>query len=166
MAAQARVITSLRTQVATLERANAALAARVAELERQLGWDASNSPRPPSADGLGKPATPARQRHAGGRKPGKQPGAPGAHLAQVEDPDEVVIHVPERCRGCGAGLVLAPVVGVAVRQVFDLPEIRLHAAEHRAERRRCDCGMVTAAGFPAQAAAACYGPGSARWPAT
>ena len=133
---------------------------RVAELERQLARHSRNSSKPPSSDGLGKPAIPARERHAGGRKPRKQPGASGRHLAQVDDPDEVVVHVPERCWECGADLVLAPVVGVAARQVFDLPEIRLRAMEHRAERRRCDCGTVTAARFPAQArAAACYGPG-------
>jgi hypothetical protein len=63
-------------------------------------------------------------------------------------------------RGCGSDLTLAPVVGVEARhrQVFDLPEVRLRATEHRAERRLC--GYVTAAGFPAQArAAACYGAG-------
>jgi transposase len=44
--------------------------------------------------------------------------------------------------------------------VFDLPPVGLHVVEHRAERRRCACGQVTAADFPAQArASACYGPG-------
>jgi len=118
VAAQAAVIVELRAVIVELQ-------GRVAELERQLDRHSRNSSKPPSSDGLGKPATPARQRRGGGRKPGKQPGAPGAHLARVDDPDEVVVHVPERCRGCGADLVLAPVVGVAVRQVFDLPEIRL-----------------------------------------
>jgi transposase len=153
VAAQAAVIVELRAVIVELQ-------GRVAELERQLGRHSRNSSKPPSSDGLGKPAIRARERRAGGRKPGKQPGAPGAHLAQVDDPDEVIVHAPERCTGCGADLVLAPVVGLAARQVFDLPEVRLHAVEHRAERRRCDCGTVTAAGFPAQArAAACYGPG-------
>jgi hypothetical protein len=55
---------------------------------------------------------------------------------------------------------LAPVVGVEARQVFDLPEVRLWVCEHRAERRACGCGQVTAGVFPSQArAAACYGPG-------
>jgi transposase len=160
MAAQAAVIVELRAVIAGQASVIEALRARVAELERQLGQHSRNSSKPPSSDGLGKPVTPARQRRGGGRKPGKQPGAPGAHLACVQDPDEVVIHAPERCQGCGADLLLAPVVGVAARQVFDLPEIRLRTVEHRAERRRCDCGTVRAAGFPAQArAAACYGPG-------
>jgi transposase len=49
---------------------------------------------------------------------------------------------------------------VEVRQVFDLPEVRLWVCEHRAERCRCACGQVTAGVFPSLArAAACYGPG-------
>jgi hypothetical protein len=55
-----------------------------------------------------------------GRRPGKQPGAPGAHPAQVERPDEVVEHVPERCGGCGADLAGAAVVGAEARQVADV----------------------------------------------
>jgi uncharacterized coiled-coil protein SlyX len=43
IAAQAAVISALQAQVASLEDANAALAARVVELERRLGRDSSNS---------------------------------------------------------------------------------------------------------------------------
>jgi transposase len=154
------VIDQLREANASLVAANAALVARVAELERRLGKDSSNSSRPPSQDGLGKPPAPRRERRGGGRAPGKQPGAPGAHLAQVPEPDVVVVHRPERCGGCGGDLTLAPVMGVEARQVFDLPEIRLWVSEHRVERRACACGQVTAGVFPEQArAAACYGPG-------
>jgi len=46
--------------------------------------------------------------------------------------------------------------------VFDLPEIKLIAVEHRAQRRACACGTVTAAAFPPEASApTCYGPGVA-----
>jgi transposase len=153
------VIDQLREANARLVEANAALQARVAELERRLGKDASNSSRPPSSDGLGKPPASRRERRDG-RKPGKQPGAPGAHLAQVPEPDEVVVHRPVVCEGCGGDLTLAPVTGVEVRQVVDLPEVRLWVCEHRAERRACACGQVTAGVFPCQArAAACYGAG-------
>jgi transposase len=134
----------------------------VAELERRLGKDSSNSSKPPSSDGLGKPARAGRRaaERVEGRRPGKQPGAPGAHLAQVATPDEVVEHLPERCGGCGAELADAPVAGVEARQVFDLPPLGLRVTEHRAERRRCACGSTTAAAFPAHVrAAACYGPG-------
>ena len=136
------------------------LQAAVAELQQRLGQDSSNSSRPPSAEGLGR--KPAQPRRRGGR-PGKQPGTPGAHLAQVADPDEIVDHAPEVCGGCGGGLDDAAVVGVTRRQVFDLPQVRAHVRahviEHRAQRRRCGCGHVTAADFPAEAAApTCYGP--------
>ena len=156
------MIDQLREANARLAAANAGLHARVAELERRLGKDSSNSSKPPSSDGLGKPARAQRrnaERAAGRRKPGKQPGAPGAHLAPVAEPDQVVEHVPERCGGCGEELAGAVVVGVEARQVFDLPVLRLGVVEHLAQRRRCGCGQVTAAAFPAQArAAACYGP--------
>jgi transposase len=169
VAVQAALIAELRAANATLAAVNAAqarliavLQARVAELERRLGKDSSNSSKPPSSDGLRKPPRAARRadQQTARRRPGKQPGAPGAHLAQVAEPDEVVWHLPERCGGCGADLAGAPVVRVEARQVFDLPALRLGVAEHRAQRRRCGCGTTTAAGFPDHVrAAACYGPG-------
>jgi len=162
VAVQAAVIVELRAVNAEQTRLIAALQARVAELERRLGKDSSNSSMPPSSDGLGKPSRVERRadERAEARRPGKQPGAPGAHLAQVEEPDEVAWHVPDRCGGCGAELTDASVVGVEARQVFDLPPLGLRVTEHRAERRRCACGTTTAAAFPDHArAAACYGPG-------
>src|SRR5215218_9119662 len=162
VAVQAAVIAELRAVNAEQARLVAALQTRVVELERRLGKGSSNSSKPPSSEGLRKPAR-AEQRNAEqteGRRPGKQPGTPGAHLAQVERPDEVVEHAPERCGGCGADLAGAVVVGVEARQVFDLPALRLWVAEHRAERRRCACGTTTAAAFPDHVrAGACYGPG-------
>jgi transposase len=165
VAVQAAVIAELRVANAEQARLIATLQARVAELERRLGKDSSNSSnssKPPSSDGLGKPARAVRRaaERAEGRRPGKQPGAPGAHLAQVATPDEVVWHAPDRCGGCGADLAGAAVVGVQARQVFDLPLLRLLVSEHRVQRRRCACGSTTTAAFPAHArAAACYGPG-------
>jgi transposase len=162
VAVQAAVIVELRAVNAEQVRLIATLQARVAELERRLGKDSSNSSKPPSSDGLRKAARAAGRAkgQAEDRRPGKQPGAPGAHLARVEEPDEVAWHVPDRCGGCGADLAGAPVAGVEARQVFDLPPLGLRVTEHRAERRRCACGSTTAAAFPAHArAAACYGPG-------
>ncbi|HET9842240.1 MAG TPA: IS66 family transposase [Nocardioides sp.] len=97
-----------------------------------------------------------------GRRPGKQAGGPGARLEPRADPDELVVHVPERCAGCGGDLSVAPVVAEERRQVFDLPPVRLRVVEHRAQRRRCGCGLLTTAAFPAAATApTCYGPGVA-----
>ena len=90
LAAQAAVIVELRGVIAGLQ-------ARVAELERQLGKHSRNSSKPPSSDGLAKPAVLKRERHGGDRKPGKQPGSPGACLRRVDDPDQIIVHVPERC---------------------------------------------------------------------
>jgi uncharacterized coiled-coil protein SlyX len=100
VAVQAVVIVELRAAHAEQARLIDTLMARVVELERRLGKDSSNSSKSPSSDGLGKPSRAARC--AGGRaerrRPGKQPGAPGAHLAQVEEPDEVAWHAPDPVR--------------------------------------------------------------------
>jgi len=150
--------------IATLEARISQLDAHVVELEARLRANSSNSSKPPSADGLAKgppkPNRAASRAAAARRKPGGQPGAPGAHLAQVEHPDVIVVHAPRRCGRCGGELADAPMVGAEARQVHDLPLLGLLVTEHRAERRRCACGTVTAATFPdGVRAPACYGPG-------
>jgi transposase len=84
VAVQAAVIVELRAANAEQARLIATLQARVAELERRLGKDSSHSSKPPSSDGLREPSR-AEQRtdeRAERRRPGKQPGASGAHLHQ------------------------------------------------------------------------------------
>jgi hypothetical protein len=66
-------------------------------------------------------AAPKSLRRKSGRKPGGQPGHPGATLALVADPNRRMRHEPGPCSGCGADLADAPEVGVERRQVFDLP---------------------------------------------
>jgi len=96
-------------------------AARIAELERQLGRNSRNSSSPPSRDGLEKPP-PRSMRGKGGGKAGKRPGAPGAGLAQARAPDREVAHFPRACGGCALPLGRDAVVGGVVRrQVFDVP---------------------------------------------
>ncbi|MFZ0168186.1 MAG: IS66 family transposase [Candidatus Dormiibacterota bacterium] len=148
-------------RVGELEKLNATLVARIATLEERLAKNSRNSSIPPSADGLSKPVVPNRsQRRAQGRRPGKQPGGEGKHLAQVSDPDEIVTHAPTACTQCGENLADADVVGVEVRQVFDLPRITAFVTEHHMERRRCACGCVAKAPAPKEATApACYGQG-------
>src|SRR3954452_15779127 len=63
----------------------------------------ANSSQPPSADGPDKPA-PKSLRARSGRKPGGQPGREGRTLRQVAVPDEVVVHEPGACAGCGGPL--------------------------------------------------------------
>lgn len=134
---------------------------RVTELEARLKQNSRNSSKPPSSDGLAKPKAHRSRRRASGRRPGGQPGSEGHHLAQVAEPDRLVVHEPERCAGCGESLAGAELVGVERRQVFDLPpEIRLEVCEHRAQRRRCRCcGRVSVGAFPELLRApAQYGP--------
>jgi transposase len=133
--------------------------ARIADLEAQLGQNSTNSSKPPSSDGLAKPA-PKSLRGKSGRGPGRPKGQPGATLRQVETPDETFTHRPGPCTGCGADLSAAPVVGVERRQVFDLPEqIRLQVTEHQLLSVRCACGKKARAAAPAQVAAPVqYGP--------
>jgi transposase len=135
--------------------------AEIAELRRQLAASSRNSSKPPSADGLGKPA-PKSLRGRSGRKPGGQPGREGHTLRQVEAPDEVVVHEPAACGGCGAGLAGGRPVRITCRQVFDIPEITVRVVEHRLASRRCGCGQVTAADTPAGVRAPTqYGPHAA-----
>jgi transposase len=83
---------------------------RIAELEARLGQTSKNSSKPPSSDGLAKPA-PKSLRKRSARKPGGQAGHPGSTLAPVAVPDEVIAHEPGCCRGCGDDLGGAVEVG-------------------------------------------------------
>ena len=80
--------------VAALQAENASLKARLAELERRLGLNSSNSGKPPSSDGLKKPARVTSLRDRSGKKPGGQKGHKGETLRQVADPDVVIDHYP------------------------------------------------------------------------
>lgn len=153
VAAQARM---LEEQAVAL----AAQADRIAELERRLGRNSRNSSLPPSQEGLDKPP-PRSMRGKSGRKAGKQPGAPGAGLAQVSVADRVVEHFPVSCGRCAGDLVRDALVGEVVRrQVFDLPQTTVEVTEHRLFAAGCaGCGAVTRAAAPLGVSApACYGP--------
>jgi len=125
--------------------------ARIAELERRLGLNSSNSGKPPSSDGLKKPARVRSLRQASGRKPGGQQGHPGETLRRSETPDTIVAHYPPACAGCGAPLSAAMAGNhVVARQVFDLREPwPLVVTEHRGHECCCAaCGTHTRAAFP------------------
>jgi len=99
---------------------------------------------------------------AGGeaRRPGRQPGDRGKTLKMTDTPDEVVVHTPQVCSGCGGDLADAVVTGVERRQVTDVAVVTPTVTEHRSERRRCGCcGATTAGAFPAVVRApVSYGP--------
>ena len=143
----------LRAGNAALQETIAVLLARVAELERRLGLNSSNSGKPPSSDGLHKPKREPRTRslrERSGKPSGGQKGHKGETLRQVADPNVTIDHYPETCGTCGLALTAAMATRCSARQVFDLPEPQpLIVTEHRAYRCRCGrCGGETRAPFP------------------
>jgi transposase len=150
IAIQAQVIEVLAGQVAEL-------AARVERLERLASRNSGNSSMPPSADDLpGHAPPPAKpQRGGGGRRPGKQPGAPGSHLAWSQSPDDTVPHFPRGVCECGAGLADAADLGVAAsHQIVDVPLETATVVQHDLHEVACSCGRVHRALPPAGAGAA------------
>jgi len=151
----------LRSENEALHAEVVALRDRVTHLLTEMGKDSSNSSSPPSRDGVDARKKRA-ERRADARKAkraaGKQPGALGANLKR-RHPDATVTHEPVCCRGCGADLAGAPVVGEVVRQVIDLPPVTPTVTDHVAYRRRCACGVETVADMPPEARApVCWGP--------
>ena len=128
----------------------AALKARIAELERRLGLNSTNSGKPPSSDGLKKPPRTRSLREPSDKPPGGQHRHKGETLRQVAEPDRIVEHFPTSCTACGAKVTPAMSSGHCVRQVFDLPEPRpLVVTEHRAHDCVCErCGAHSRAAFP------------------
>jgi hypothetical protein len=148
----------LRAMVADLTARLEQAMGRIADLEARLKQSSSNSSKPPSSDGLAKPA-PKSLREKSGRGPGRPSGQPGVTLQQVADPDVIVRHVPAVCGGCGDDLADATEIGVARRQVFDVPDPKLVVTEHQIVTVACDCGHRTTAEAPAEATApVAYGP--------
>jgi transposase len=139
---QAQVIAELRQRVAALEAENA-------ELKRRLGMNSTNTSKPPSSDSPFTKPPPKSLRRKSGRKPGGQPGHPGATLALVDNPNQRTRHEPGPCTGRGASLARAPEVGMERRQVFDLPPITVRVTEHQLISRRCACGTTTCGAAPA-----------------
>lgn len=139
-----------------------ALRRRVRQLEQRQAQNSTNSNKPPSTDGLTKPA-PKSLRQKTGRKPGGQPGHPGHTLQPVKKPNHTVVHRLERCpcgRCGGRSLKDEPVLDYQRRQVFDLPPKSLEVTEHQAECKRCPVSgqMVWAEFPPAVQAPVQYGP--------
>src|SRR3954452_23615707 len=73
----------LRAATAALQETIAVLLGRVAELERRLGLNSSNSGKPPSSDGLDKPPRVSSLRERSGKKTGGEPGHPDSLLSQL-----------------------------------------------------------------------------------
>jgi len=163
-----KLVVELSQQVDSLAVSNERLRAENERLRAEAAKNSGNSSIPPSRDPAAerKRQAEARQakkaRAAGGknRRPGKQPGDKGNTLEMTETPDEVIVHVPECCSGCGASVDDAEVTAVFRRQVIDIPVPMPVVTEHQAQTRRCRCCREsTTASFPeAVRAPVSYGP--------
>ena len=125
---------------------------RVAKLERANSRNSGNSGMPPSADDLpGREApAPKPERGRGGKKKqGKQPGAPGSHLAWSENPDDRKPLFPQGGCGCGRDLCEALDLGIArSHQVVDTPEVTATVIQYDEHAVQCRCGKVHVAAPP------------------
>jgi transposase len=145
------------------------LTQRVAELERLVAADSSNSSRPPSSDApwAKKPAKKRSSRTRSGRKPGKQPGSSSSSRSLIDDPDERLRIQPDRCRRCEASLDGAQEHDRQRRQVVDIqPAPPPKVTEYQRISKVCPCcATVTTPGWdddavPVEHAATVAAPGS------
>jgi transposase len=135
----------------------ARLRGRVADLERQLGQNSTNSHKPPSSDPPG--TRPSKE--PSGRKRGGQTGHKG-HKRVLLPPEKVTKRTeiqPRACGGCG-GRDLAPSdLAPRIHQVVDLPEIQPDVHELRMHAACCrGCGKTTWAKLPRKVPAHMFGP--------
>ncbi len=125
----------------------AVLEAKITELEARLSQNSSNSSKPPSSD-IYKPKQTQSLRISSGKSPGSQQGHKGDTLRFSETPDQVNIHSPGFC-SCGHDLCGVEVLDYVIRQVYDLPPIKMQVTEHRSEVKCCPgCGAAVMSVFP------------------
>lgn len=123
-----------------------ALEERVKLLESQLNKNSKNSSKPPSSDGFKKTKS---LRKPTGRSPGGQEGHEGSTLEKVDNPDETIEYRVTECSNCGTSLEEVPVERYIVRQVFEVPKIKIKVTEHRGEVKICPhCKKVNTAKLP------------------
>jgi transposase len=146
------------------------LQAKVDRLERLVSRNSGNSSFPPSMDGQPGRKRPARAKRKpadGTRAQGKQPGAPGSHLAWSDAPDERVAVMPRGRCGCGADLAAGADLGVAAsHQQLDIPLVSARVIQYDRHSVRCRCGAVRLPPAPAGTGTpgtVTYGPNLQAW---
>jgi transposase len=156
--------------IAAQAEAIAELRAKVERLERLVSRNSGNSSFPPSMDaqpGRARPKPKPRRRSDGTRGQGKQPGAPGSHLAWSASPHERADCFPQGSCRCGAALAAGTDLGVAAsHQQVEIPLVSARVIQHDRHAVRCGCGHVTWAPAPPGAGAAgtvTYGPNLQAW---
>src|SRR5579884_40231 len=137
------VMALLQAQAALIQR----LAARITELESQLGKNPHNSSKPPST--IHPHAKPATGKSKSARRQGGQPGHAKQErpLLPPEQCHAVIPCLPTHCRRCAK--VLHGTDPAPLRhQVWELPEIRPLVTEYQQHRLVCSCGCSTCGALP------------------
>jgi transposase len=138
---------SIRIYIRYLKSRIQKLETQVHELEAKLFKDSSNSSKPPSSDGLKRKTKSLREQSD--KKQGGQHGHVGKGLAQVNNPDTIIVYTPDSCDGCNFSLNNVQGNSVEHRQVFDIIQPKITVTEHRVEEKKCPCcGKIIRASFP------------------
>ncbi len=134
------------------------LEARVEVLETQASQTSRNSSKPPSSDGFVKRTKSLRVKSD--NPSGGQPEHPGSTLEWSEEVDHVIDHRVSECQECGAHLEAEPITQQLLRQVYDIPPLKLEVTEHCVEVKCCPhCGEQNEGEFPSEATTVVqYGP--------
>ena len=117
------------------------------QLKAVINKDSHNSNKPPSSDNPYKKQRTKSLRKKGG-KIGGQFGHEGSNLKQTLDPDYVQKLNPHGKCICGKNISQAIIIGKDIRQVFDLPEIKIQVTEYQSPVLKCECGKTHRAIFP------------------
>ena len=159
----------LRAELAAERELRRRLELRIAELERRLRQDSSDSGTPSSREPIGakeRRRAEHRKRDVServrrkDRKPGGQPGHPGTGLSRDPDPEERKDAAPPaQCSRCGTSLAAAQDAGSSWAQVVDV-SITRKATEWLLPMLKCPCcgAVTTAAAPPGAHAGTVYGP--------
>jgi transposase len=151
----------LRAELSAEREVRRRLELRLAELERRLGMDSSNSGTPSSKESIEagerrkaerKNRDTSERERRKDRKRGGQPGHRGSGLSRDPDPDErKTADPPAECSGCGASLAGAAAAGSSWAQVWDV-KITRWITEWLLPSLACPCcGKFTTADAPAGA---------------
>ena len=133
--------------IETLQNAIQLLEERVTILESRIAKDSHNSSKPPSSDIVKKESRSLRKKS--GRRSGGQPGHQGTTLKRIANPDHIIKHPCKGSCECSRSLEKAKRIGVHKRQVIDIKPVVMETTEHQAEIKKCACGRIHTAPFPA-----------------
>lgn len=97
---QTAIISYTEQTISGLKQTISDLQKTIKELQRQLNMDSHNSSKPQSSDGYKKANKNRSLREKTGRKTGGQEGHKGVNMKLPHEPDEVKVHLPEKCKTC------------------------------------------------------------------